>query len=73
MDGLDCSKLMLPLLTGIYVVGELGHFLIGVVSRDAAQDIGYGDRSCLAIPDVRNSSSGFCKDYRNEEAYVPWI
>lgn len=59
---------MLPLLTCIYVIGELGHFLIGVVSRDIAQDVGYGDKSCLAIPDVINSDAAFCQGFKNADA-----
>lgn len=66
MEELRGSKLMLPLLTGIYVIGELGHFLIGVVSRDVAQDIGYGDKSCFAFPDVVNSNAKVCQDIKNE-------
>ncbi len=44
----------LCLLTLSYVLGELGHFLIGVTSRDVARDIHYGDRACF-----RNVSASF--------------
>ncbi|CAL8071526.1 unnamed protein product [Orchesella dallaii] len=66
MEKLTCSKFMLPLLMGIWTVGELGHFLIGVVSRDVAQDIGYGDKGCFAIRDVTNSNSKLCNDIESE-------
>ena len=29
-----------------YIVGELGHYLIGVTSKDTARDLHYGDIAC---------------------------
>ena len=29
-----------------YIVGELGHYLIGVTSKETAKDLHYGDISC---------------------------
>jgi hypothetical protein len=37
---------ILGILTVCYVVGELGHYLIGVTSRATAKDISYGDHAC---------------------------
>ena len=32
---------------GCYAVGELGHFLIGIVSTPIAQDLKFGDLGCI--------------------------
>ena len=37
----------LALLTLSYLVGEMGHFLLGATSRAMAQDLQYGDQACL--------------------------
>ena len=66
---------LLTLLTASYVVGELGHFLIGVTSRDVARSIHYGDVACFenatmtATSDDRLSTDGddeiSCSSRRN--------
>lgn len=38
---------ILGILTVCYIVGELGHYLIGVTSRATAKDVDYGDHACL--------------------------
>lgn len=38
---------ILAILTVCYILGELGHYLIGVTSRATARDIHYGDHACL--------------------------
>jgi len=38
---------VLALVSIGYVIGELGHFLIGVTSRATAKDLHYGDKSCM--------------------------
>jgi hypothetical protein len=38
---------ILFILTICYIVGELGHYLIGVTSRATAKDTNYGDKACL--------------------------
>ena len=38
---------VLALLTLSYLVGEMGHFMLGVTSRDMARDIGFGDKDCV--------------------------
>ncbi len=61
---------MLFLLSAMYVVGELGHFLIGVVSRAVAQDIHYGDLGCLVRaggPDI--SSASVCENANSTSTY----
>ncbi len=37
----------LSLLTLSFVIGEVSHFLIGVVSQEMARSLHYGDKSCL--------------------------
>lgn len=37
---------ILGILTVCYIVGELGHYLIGVTSRATARDVDYGDHAC---------------------------
>jgi len=32
---------------GCYAVGELGHFLIGIISRPIAQDMEFGEQGCI--------------------------
>ncbi|KAF2352636.1 Major facilitator superfamily [Trinorchestia longiramus] len=47
------SKWMqLSSLTLLYVVGELSHFLLGVVTTPMSQDIHYGDHGCLVNPEL---------------------
>lgn len=58
--------MLLFLLVGINGSGELGHYLIGVVSREMAQDIGYGDKSCLVGVHHPSLETQRCKDYDNE-------
>lgn len=36
----------LAILTIGYVLGELGHYLIGVTSKQTAMDLDYGDKAC---------------------------
>ncbi|XP_068243293.1 hexuronate transporter [Palaemon carinicauda] len=57
----------LSILTYVYVVGELSHFLLGIVSRPMAQDIHYGDKACLPNPEVKLQSRD-CKDIKNDTA-----
>ncbi|CAB3363453.1 Hypothetical predicted protein [Cloeon dipterum] len=37
---------VLLIVTAGYIVGELGHYLIGVTSRATARDLHYGDKAC---------------------------
>lgn len=45
LEGLK-KAYILGILTVCYIVGELGHYLIGVTSRATARDIDYGDHAC---------------------------
>jgi len=61
---------VLILLTLSYVFGELGHFLIGVTSRDLAREIGYGDLACFEnITGKKGGVDNFtsCSDIKEEE------
>lgn len=40
------SSYVLAILTIGYILGELGHYLIGVTSKQMAIDLEYGDISC---------------------------
>ena len=47
-------------LMGCYAVGELGHFLIGIVSKPISQDMKFGEQGCIA-----NDSSLPAKDQQD--------
>ncbi|XP_042883762.1 protein spinster homolog 1-like [Penaeus japonicus] len=47
----------LGVLAYVYVVGELSHFLLGIVSRPMSQDLHYGDQACLPNPQAPHQSS----------------
>jgi len=53
---------MVFVLGSIYLVGELGHYLIGVVSRTVAQDLHYGSKACFPINEVLNHVSSNTTD-----------
>lgn len=61
---------MLTVLGAIYLVGELGHYLIGVISRNVAQDLHYGEIGCMAKDDVTNIRFGICEDANTSETYI---
>lgn len=52
----SADLVVLALLTAAYVLGELGHFLLGVTSRDIARDLHYGDAACFTLLVKSNSS-----------------
>lgn len=54
------------LMGSIYMIGELGHFLLGTVSRSMAQDIHYGDKGCLKEANMDHVKSEVCTDVENE-------
>ncbi|KAB7498427.1 hypothetical protein Anas_04225 [Armadillidium nasatum] len=43
----------LIILTLVYVIGELSHFLLGIVTRPMSQDIHYGTIECLSNTDAQ--------------------
>ncbi|XP_069987762.1 uncharacterized protein [Penaeus vannamei] len=59
----------LIVLAYVYVVGELSHFLLGIVSRPMSQDLHYGDRACLPNPEAPQQSSA-CITATNATAYA---
>lgn len=52
------------LLGATYSVGELGHFLLGSVSRSMAQEIHFGDKACLKSSN--EYSSDICSGIEDE-------
>jgi hypothetical protein len=44
-DGLKKGYILF-ILTICYIIGELGHYLIGSSSRATAKDVHYGDHAC---------------------------
>lgn len=50
---------MLTVLALIYLFGELGHYLIGAISRNVAQDLHYGSMGCM---EKANVPFGICSD-----------
>lgn len=40
------NSYVLTILTVGYVAGELGHYLIGITSKQTAIDLDYGDHAC---------------------------
>ena len=63
-----CSSWYLVVLMAMaYGVGELSHFLVGIISRSMSQELQYGDQSCLS----NSTSPGniTCSDLTSEETY----
>lgn len=61
----------LAVVTIGYVLGELGHYLIGVTSKQTAMDLHYGDKSCQISTSgasdsiFENESNATCKAFSN--------
>lgn len=59
----------LAIVTIGYVLGELGHYLIGVTSKQTATDLHYGDKSCQISTNTEslfeNESNATCKAFSN--------
>lgn len=59
----------LAVVTIGYVLGELGHYLIGVTSKQTAMDLHYGDKSCQIGGEIEsifeNESNATCKTFSN--------
>ncbi|CAK8673998.1 uncharacterized protein LOC143468815 isoform X3 [Clavelina lepadiformis] len=70
------------IMMGCYAFGELGHFLIGIVSRPLAQDVKFGDQGCLPnrtdtnkdhIKDCFGSNYTSCSEMTiNSTTYCEW-
>ena len=63
------NVLILTLLTVAFVVGEIGHFLISVLTLEVSRDIGYGEKKCYQAEAV-DETSVVCKEIETEEEYV---
>ena len=55
MSGPVSPHTVLVLLTLSYLVGEMGHFMLGATSRDMARDIGFGDKECVPRGDLEDN------------------
>nr|CAB3262831.1 uncharacterized protein LOC100183908 [Phallusia mammillata] len=63
-----------------YAVGEIGHFIIGIVSKPLAQDIEFGDKGCISNSSAYNVSEKCtdanytrCMSLKNQnESYCEW-
>ena len=53
----------LGLLTIAYVLGEMTHWLPGVVSRDMARELEYGDLACYESDGFNEDSNIDCGDF----------
>lgn len=62
----------LAVMTYVYLVGELSHFLLGIVSRPMSQELHYGDHACLPNPNATHSSSD-CRTYTNSSSWVVFV
>lgn len=63
---------MLTILTIGYIAGELGHYLIGITSKQTAIDIHYGDFACQQnTSDFRTSQlTEQCVDIAEPNRYM---
>ena len=58
------NSIMLAMLTLAFIIGECSHFLLGVLSKEMAQDIGFGKKACMLQDDVDTELK--CNDYDSE-------
>ena len=53
-------------------MGEMSHFMLGVVTTPMSQEIHYGDKSCLVNPDLGDEDQApddlHCYDYANSSS-----
>ena len=48
---------------GCFAVGELGHFLIGIISRPIAQEMEFGEQGCIVnSTEAPSSVQTSCKE-----------
>lgn len=52
------------------MIGELGHFLLGTVSRAMSQDIHYGDLGCLKEVSLSDVKAEICTDVEHKSELV---
>ena len=63
----------LALLTIAFVIGEVSHFLIGVVSQEMARSLHYGDKSCLQHSNSSlrlGRTNAECDQFNNQGTYL---
>jgi hypothetical protein len=63
------NSITLALLTTAFIVGELSHYLIGVISLEMARDIEFGDQKCYEKENVTSTAKP-CRDFDNEQRYA---
>ena len=61
----------LTLLTLSFIIGEISHFLIGVLSMEIARDLHFGDKSCALNPNTldlykHNTSNTYCDQFTSD-------
>lgn len=66
------NSYVLTILTVGYIAGELGHYLIGITSKQTAIDIHYGDHACQQNTSMFHSSHlpVKCSDVTEPKGYV---
>jgi len=64
------SWYLLVLMSLAFGMGELSHFLVGTTTRLMAQDLHYGDQSCMKGPNAsaRIAANVTCSSYSNATA-----
>jgi len=62
---------LVALMSLSYGIGELSHFMVGTTSRAMAQDLHYGDQSCLKNDSLWNGleTNVTCSDFEYQESY----
>ena len=59
----------LSLMTATFITGELSHFLVGIVSRQMAQEIHYGDIGCVERDNATDAGAD-CYTYTDNSRSV---
>lgn len=64
------SWYMIALLSLSFGSAELSHFLVGTTTRSIAQELHYGDQSCLVRANVSAgmAANASCSAYENQTA-----
>jgi hypothetical protein len=60
------NSLTLALLTTAFIVGEIAHYLVGVISLEMSRDIEFGDKKCYEKENI-TSTAITCRDINNEQ------
>ena len=62
------NTITLGLLTLSFIIGEISHFLLGVVSKEMSQDIGFGKMKCYNQEPANETLTFDCMDIEEEAA-----